>query len=167
VVVAGTPKGSGLAVTSLILGIIALLLAFIPIVNNFAFPQALIGLTLRVIGWVGARRGKRTGKGMAIVGAVLAVLALVGVLASQAFCGAVLDEASKGLDKMSGGATEQVLAEELQVTLGKFTIKKDEFGLKETALPVTLTNKSSPPLSFDITVEAVDAAGARIATDSA
>jgi hypothetical protein len=167
VVVAGTTKGSGLAVTSLILGIIALLLAFIPIVNNFAFPLALIGLTLGVIGWVGARRGKRTGKGMAIVGVALAVLALAGVLASQAFYGAVLDEAVKGLDKATGGATEQVLADELNVTLGQFTITKDEFGLQETALPVTLINKGDTPLSFDITVEAIDASGNRIATDTA
>jgi hypothetical protein len=41
--------------------------------------------------------------------------------------------------------------------------REGRFGLEETALPVTLTNTSNAPLSFDVTVEAVDASGTRIA----
>jgi len=95
-------KGKGLAITSLFIGLAALLLAFVPVINNFAFVLALIGLVFGVVALIGARKRTRAGKGMALAGVILALLAVGGVFASQAFYASVLDEVTKSVDGMSG-----------------------------------------------------------------
>ncbi|WP_239070246.1 hypothetical protein [Amycolatopsis sp. SID8362] len=72
------PKGPGLAVAALVLGLLALVLPFLPVdMTGFrayvAFPFGLAGLVLGVLGCV----GRRGGKPLATIGAVLSFLALV------------------------------------------------------------------------------------------
>ncbi len=92
-----TARSNGLAVAGFVLGLTALVLCLVPIVNNVAFVLALAGLVLAIIGLVKARRGAPR-QGLAVAGIVLAVLAGVGVLASQAFYTSVLDDVSEALD---------------------------------------------------------------------
>lgn len=88
------PKGtSGLAIAGLILGILAIITSFIPIVNNGSFLLALIGIILAIIGLRQTKKGTKTGGGLAIAGIVLNALSIVIVLATQSFYGAVIDEA--------------------------------------------------------------------------
>ena len=91
-------KGSGLAISALVLGIIALLLCWVPIVNNFAAILAVVGLALGIPALVSARRGKRTGSGLAVASVILCVLALVGVLATQAFYSSVIDDVTNDIN---------------------------------------------------------------------
>jgi hypothetical protein len=91
-------KGSGVAISALVLGIIALFLCWVPIVNNFAAILAVVGLGLGVPALISARRGKRTGSGLAVASVILSVLALVGVLATQAFYSSVIDDVTNDLD---------------------------------------------------------------------
>jgi amino acid transporter len=64
-------KGSGLAITSLVLGLIGLMLSWIPIINYLAVILGLVGLVLGVIGiW----KSKRV---MSIIGAVLCALTII------------------------------------------------------------------------------------------
>lgn len=93
------PSRSGMAVAGLVLGIIALLTSFLPIVNNFAFLLALLGLIFAIVGLAGIVKGKKVGKGMAVAAVVLNALSLVIVLATQAMFSSALDEASKQLDE--------------------------------------------------------------------
>lgn len=97
-------KGAGLAITALVIGIISLLLSWVPIINNGVFFLALIGLAFGIPALVGARRGKRSGTGMATAAVVLLVLSLVGVLASQAFYGKVIDDVSGSIEQASDDA---------------------------------------------------------------
>lgn len=90
----GPRKGSGLAISALVVAIIALLLCWVPIVNNFAAVLAVVGLALGIPALVSARRGKRTGSGLAVASVILSALALVGVLATQAFYVSVIDDIS-------------------------------------------------------------------------
>ena len=69
--------GTGFAVTSMVLGIIALFFSFIPIVNAVTFPLALVALPLGGI----AMTKKYQGHGMAITGLVTSVLSLCIVIA--------------------------------------------------------------------------------------
>ena len=94
----GPRKGSGLAISALVLGIIALFLCWVPIINNFAAILAVVGLALGIPALISARRGKRSGSGLAVAGVILSVLALVGVFATQAFYGSVIDEVTKDFD---------------------------------------------------------------------
>jgi len=103
---AAPSKGSGLAITALVLGVVSLLLCWVPIINNAVFVLALIGLAFGLPALLGARKRRRAGGGMALAGVVLLVLSLVGVLASQAFYGKVLDDVSDSV----GQATEDAAA---------------------------------------------------------
>lgn len=70
-----TARFAGLAVASLVLGIIALVLSIIPIVNVFGMGVGVVGLALGVIGLAGSRKVMSAfGVGLSIVGIVLAVV---------------------------------------------------------------------------------------------
>jgi hypothetical protein len=87
-----TGSGKGLAMTALGVAIVSLLLCWIPIVNNAVFFLGLIGLVLAVIAYRRARKGKSEGRGMAFAAILISILSVVGVLATQAFYGSVLDD---------------------------------------------------------------------------
>ena len=96
------PKtSSGLAIAGLVLGIIAILTSFLPIINNLSFFIALIGGVLAAIALVGALRGKHTAKGMSIAGVVLAVVSIVVVLVTQSAYSSALKAASDELSSNS------------------------------------------------------------------
>lgn len=90
---ATTTKTSGLAIAGLVLGILAALTSFLPIINNLSFVIALIGGILAAISLVGAIRGKHSSRGLAIAGVVLAVVSFVVVLATQGMYKSAIDTA--------------------------------------------------------------------------
>ena len=155
------------AIVGLILGIIALVLSAMPIVNNFAFILGVVGLIFGIVGVVGTRDKKKSGKGMAVASVIIAALACVIVLASQAVYSAALDEAGAQLDKATGDATEEILGSEVDVTLGDLTMKKGSYGMVESSMPITVKNLTDESHSYQIQVEAVNASGDRITQDYA
>ncbi|ANC30968.1 DUF4190 domain-containing protein [Isoptericola dokdonensis] len=108
-------KGNALAVAGFVVALVSLVTCLVPIVNNLAFLGAVVGLALAVVGVVKARKGAPRG-GLAVAGVVLAVLAGIGVLASQAFYGKVVDEVSAELSDLptaddDGTAVEDAAAD--------------------------------------------------------
>lgn len=86
---------SGLAITALVLGIIGILLSWVPIVNNVSAVIALIGLVLGIIAiCTTGRKGKKKGRWIAIAGTVLSVLAMVITLGTQTIYGKAIDKAT-------------------------------------------------------------------------
>src|SRR4051812_38933588 len=83
----------------MVLGILALLLSWIPIINNFAAVLALVGLGLGIPALISGRRGTRRGTGLAITGLVTSVLALVLVVVTQMFFAKVIDEVDRAIDE--------------------------------------------------------------------
>lgn len=161
---------SGFAIAALVLGIVAAATSFMPIINNASFFIALIGLILAIVAIAGIRKGKNSGKGLAVAGLVLSIVAGLLVLGTQAFYSAVLDEAvdqsTQQLNKMTGDATDDILGVDVEVTIGDYSINKDQYGLVKSDLPVTVKNLLNEPASFWINVEAVDANGSRINDDT-
>lgn len=155
------------AIVGLILGIIALVLSAMPIINNFAFILGVVGLIFGIVGVVGTRDKKKSGKGMAVASVIIAALACVIVLASQAVYSAALDEAGAQLDKATGDATEEILGSEVDVTLGDLTMKKGSYGMVESSMPITVKKLTDESHSYQIQVEAVNASGDRITQDYA
>ncbi|WP_051515542.1 DUF4190 domain-containing protein [Candidatus Blastococcus massiliensis] len=94
-------KGAGLAIASMVLGIIALLLSWVPIINTLAAVLALVGLGLGIPALLRARKGTHQGFGMAIAGIVTSVLAFAIVLATQAFYTEVIDEVERELNRQT------------------------------------------------------------------
>jgi hypothetical protein len=93
--------GKAVSIVGIVLGGLALLLSWVPIINNLAAILALVGLVLGIIGLVQAIRRKGP-KALSVVALVLSGLSLVIVVATQAFYGAVLDEVSDSLDEAAG-----------------------------------------------------------------
>lgn len=152
-------KKSGLATAGLVLGIIGICLSFIPILNNASFFLGILAAIFGIIPLV-----KKDSKGKAIAALILGVLSVVITLSLQSSWSESLDEASKELDNMTGGNTEEVL-KKVDVNIGTLEVVTDEYGYSETKLVVKVTNKSGEKKSFDITIEAVAADGSRLDTD--
>lgn len=87
---------SGLAVAGLVLGIIAVVTSFIPIVNNASFVIGIVGLALAIAGHMSIKKGAKTGQGIAIAGIVLGIVSIVIVLLMQSMCAAMLGSMSSG-----------------------------------------------------------------------
>ncbi len=178
---------SAMAVAGLVLGILALLTSFLPVVNNGSFLLALLGIVFSVVGIVGAARGKRSGKGLAIAAAVLNVLSLAIVLVTQSMYGAALDEVSKnlqgpdvaatsvsGTSALNGDSAAQAtdLALGTTITLDSgLTVSVDELrtdlvsydGSPMTAVRVSYVNGGTAPESFSNLIDwkGEDARGAQ------
>lgn len=89
----GAPGGGkGFAVTALVLALVALVLSWVPIVNNVAAVLAVVGLVFGVVALVGALRKARPGKAMAISAIAVAVVAVVVVIVTQIAYARVIDD---------------------------------------------------------------------------
>lgn len=159
---------SGLAIAGFVLGIVALLGSWIPILNNLAFPLAVVGLVLGVCGFVGIARGKKSGKGLAIAAIVLSIVSGAVVLGSQAMYSSALNQASEQLEetasRMDGSATSELLGNEVNVEFGSFTVDEST-GFASTSLSVTVTNNASEAKSYSIQIEALNPDGSRLDDD--
>ncbi len=170
-------KRPAVVITGLVIAIIGLLLSALPIVNNFAFFLALISLILGIVGLKKTNKGKAAGRVMSIVVIVLSVLAGVIVLASQAWYGSKIDDVSDAIeqasqeindasDRASGRLTQELLGSEVDVVMGSFVVTEGSYGLVNTELPITVTNKLAEQKTYSVQIEAVDANGNRIEDDS-
>jgi hypothetical protein len=90
-----TKPSSGLAIAGLVLGILAAVTSFLPIINNLSAILAVVGGILAGIALFGAIKGKNGSKGLAIAGVVLAVISFAIVLGTQSLYGKALDTALK------------------------------------------------------------------------
>ena len=172
---APAPSTSTIAIVGFVLAILGFLGSWIPFVNVFA---ALLGITGVVLGFVGLSQVKqgRSGKGFSITAIVLGVLSVLATILMWVVFVVAANEAStqyeqtlseiqEDSDRAFGEATDEVLANDLGVEFGTFEGTADEYGWVESALPVTFTNTSDEPLTFDIDVDAVAADGTVIETD--
>lgn len=82
-------------IIALILAILALMISWIPIVNNFGGVLALIGI---VLGGVGLFINRNNQKIFASISTILSVLALVVVLVTQSLYGTSIDKFTKSIE---------------------------------------------------------------------
>lgn len=91
---------SGMGIAALVLGILSLIISWVPIINNLAFLTGFVGLVLGIFAIYSTRPGgKKSGRGISIAATVICVLAIVIVLFTQYVFGKTLDEVSKSVDK--------------------------------------------------------------------
>ena len=99
----------GLAVTALVLGIIAILGSWIPFVSIASVVIGIVGLVFGIIAIVKAMSGKAGGKVMAFVGAGLSLLAIIFGIVSTGVGMAAVDEA---IDEYSSAVASPVPSDE-------------------------------------------------------
>lgn len=169
-----TERTSGLALSGFIIAILALLGAWVPIVNNVSFFFAVVALIFGIVGFRSIKNGKRVGQGLATATIIISIIAGIVVLATQALYSKAVDEVDKSVTETfndyDGTNTDKLLENSVDVTLGQFVFNTgtevDYTYDDTTKLPVTIKNKSSEKASFSVKIEAVDASGNRIADDT-
>lgn len=162
---------SAAAIVGLVLGTIALVTSFVPIVNNFSFILALIGVVFAVVGLVGTLRGKKGGKGLAIASTIVNVLALVIVLATQSMYSAAIDEAVSSTPTAAATETSAPASDTSgtaatdsteKYAIADETLTGDSYTSK---IAGTFTNNSGEKLSYvSVSYNLFDAEGNQIDT---
>ena len=103
---------SGLAIAGFVLGVVGICISFIPAIGMAAIIVAVIGLVLAVIGIKGTgENSAKAGRGLAIAGLVLCLVAGMISISQHLFCSAVIDaandapeSASEAIDDLSDAA---------------------------------------------------------------
>jgi hypothetical protein len=160
------PEKKGLAIAALVLGILAIPPSFIPIISLLSWPLAVLALIFGIIALVGASK-RGTSKGLPIAGLVLGAVAVLACGLTTFVLASAVNEVDKAVSDLSGENTDKLLEEDVTVEIGAFSAATDEYGLVTSALPVTVTNNSDETATYQINVEALDAAGTRIDDDFA
>lgn len=96
---------SGLAIAGLVIGVIALLGCWVPLLNVGSAFIALIGLVLSIIGVVKARKAA-SGKAIAVAATALNAVALVAVIGMYGTAGAAYDAATSDSSSSSAAVSE-------------------------------------------------------------
>lgn len=160
----GETRKSGLGTAGLVLGIIGICTSFIPIINNLSFVMGVLAIIFGLIALV-----KQDSKGKTITTIILGILAIVITLNAQKTLSDSLNEAldtfNSEIDTMTGNKTEEILANNVDVTIGSFEATKQQY-TTDTRLTVNVKNKSSEAKSFSIQIEAVDSNDSRISQDT-
>ena len=87
------PTTSGLAIAGMVIGIIALLASFAPVIHLGAFILGIVGLALAIAGLVAINTGKKRGKGIAIAGIVTSGLSILLAVLVIGSCSALANSA--------------------------------------------------------------------------
>jgi hypothetical protein len=141
-------KSNGLGTGALVLGILAIVFAWIPFLNVVSIPLALIAIGLGIGGIVKARK-VQTGMVKTVIGIVLA-------LGSFATFAVVNSAAVSAVDEAVTAVNEAMnVADKVDVTLGNAAT--DDFGT--TTLPVTITNVSQETVSVWVSISATSPDG--------
>ena len=164
-----TPR-SVAAIVALVLGVIALVSSWVPIINNLSFIFALVGVAFAVVGLVGTLRGKKSGRGLAIASVVVNVAAVAIVLATQSAYSAAIDEAASGTVQTSDGASAAAPAAEGTTSAepaDKYSIDGEELSGDAYSCKISgvYTNKAGKDLSYvQVSYNLFDADGNQIGT---
>lgn len=159
----------GLAVASLVLGILAAAGCLIPIVNVVSIVLAIIAIALGVVALLQAKKPGRGGKGLAITGIILSVVAIIGAILVNLVFGAAVGSVSDSIDQQAaadaeaatqfpgataddvvGQAGETLTVGDVSVTTTGLTARTDDvLGGTYSCSTVTYVNGGSDPATFN------------------
>lgn len=139
----------------------------------FGFFIPIVGLILFLIyEEKKPKRAKSAVKGALIGFITEIVLAIILVILSVVFATSLFNNISNDIesnipaigDVFSEETTDKILEKDVDVSLGEFKVTNNGY-YSETSLDITVKNKAEEQCTYYITIEAVDANGARIDTD--
>lgn len=116
-------RQSALGVTSLVLGIIAIIIAFIPFLNIISLPTAVVAIVFGIITVIRIS----VKKAFAISGIILSVLAIVIAFSITIFAINMLDKSGKELDRIAKESLERT-----KIDVTNVELKIDENSTKVT-----------------------------------
>lgn len=151
-------KNTGMGIAGFVLGIIAIVFCFIPYVNVISYILGFIALIFAIISLV----SKKSKNSLPIASIIIVIIAFFVASTMNSATTTAIKETSKELDKITGDSTEEVLKEDVNVTLGDLKINQDEYGFYDTVMEVTIKNITDKKKSYSFHIEAVDSEGQRI-----
>lgn len=149
-------KMSAMSITSLVLGIIALVTSFVPIVNNASAIMAVLGTVFGVVGLIGIFKGKKKSKVFGIIAIALNILAFIFVIASQSALSNSLNDSIGNPAKSAKGASEASIGEALTFDNDlEITVQRVEQGLMSSngeahcKIDVVYKNQGNKEVSYN------------------
>lgn len=142
--------------------------------SNLGF--AILGFFIPIVGLIlfliyeekKPKRAKSAGKGALIGFITKIVLAIILVILYVVFATSLFNNISNNIpaigDVFREETTDKILEKDVDVSFGEFKVTNNGY-YSETSLDITVKNKAEEQCTYYITIEAVDANGARIDTD--
>ena len=142
--------------------------------SNLGF--AILGFFIPIVGLIlfliyeekKPKRAKSAGKGALIGFITEIVLTIILVILYVVFATSLFNNISNNIpaigDVFSEETTDKILEKDVDVSFGEFKVTNNGY-YSETSLDITVKNKAEEQCTYYITIEAVDANGARIDTD--
>lgn len=146
--------------------------------SNLGF--AILGFFIPIVGLIlfliyeekKPKRAKSAVKGALIGFITEIVLAIILVILYVVFAASLFNNISNNIsnnipaigDVFSEETTDKILEKDVDVSFGEFKVTNNGY-YSETSLDITVKNKAEEQCTYYITIEAVDANGARIDTD--
>lgn len=142
--------------------------------SNLGF--AILGFFIPIVGLIifliyeekKPKRAKSAGKGALIGFITKIVLTIILVILYVVFAASLFNNISNNIpaigDVFSEETTDKILEKYVDVSFGEFKVTNNGY-YSETSLDITVKNKAEKQYTYYITIEAVDANGARIETD--
>lgn len=142
--------------------------------SNLGF--AILGFFIPIVGLIlfliyeekKPKRAKSAGKGALIGFITEIVLAIILVILYVVFATSLFNNISNNIpaigDVFREETTDKILEKDVDVSFGEFKVTNNGY-YSETSLDITVKNKAEEQCTYYITIEAVDANGARIDTD--
>lgn len=163
-----TREGVDMPASILVLGVVAFVLAFVPLIKYLGvlFAIAAVVLATREFARIDpAARIRLKGKDVrdqrfVRLGRFLAIVAVILVVTTTLW-GMKTDRDER--IKNSSGGTGLVLQQDLDVEFESFTVGQDAVGAQTRGLPVEVSNTADGTRSFEFRIEALDGEGRRIA----
>lgn len=100
------PVKKGFAIAAMVLGILAILGCLIPVLNIGSILLAVVAIVLGIVAVVQAKKPDRGGKGMAIAGIVLSVLAIIGAILANVLFGAAVNAVNDSIEQEQAADAE-------------------------------------------------------------
>lgn len=148
--------------------------------DSLSLGFAILGFFIPIVGLIlfliyeekKPKRAKSAVKGALIGFITEIVLAIILVILSVVFAASLFNNISNNIsnnipaigDVFREETTDKILEKDVDVSFGEFKVTNNGY-YSETSLDITVKNKAEKQCTYYITIEAVDANGARIDTD--
>lgn len=141
--------------------------------DSSSFGFAILGFFIPIVGLIlfliyegkKPKRAKSVGKGALIGFITKIVLSIILVILYIVFAASLFNNISDDIgDVFREETTDEILEKYVDISFGEFKVTNNGY-FSETSLDITVKNKAEKQCTYYITIEAVDANGARIETD--
>lgn len=101
---------NGLGTAGFVLGLLAVIFGWIPILGTISFPLGILGLVFGLLGFLRARKGRATNRGLSLAGAILGVIGLIFAIISTSATSAAVNSANQSITQLDPSVSDHTKA---------------------------------------------------------